>query len=121
MAQKRILARVALLLITLTCVSLRAGRSPESSQAQHGRRSGAGQCDRNRIRTKSSVRGLDKKDFQVWEDKVEQKIAYFSSEDVPVSVGIIFDVSGSMKDKIANAQRAAATFFKSGTKRRRIF
>jgi Ca-activated chloride channel family protein len=67
------------------------------------------------------VRGLDKKDFQVYEDKVEQKIAYFSSEDVPVSVGIIFDVSGSMKDKITAAQRAAATFFKSGTKEDEYF
>jgi Ca-activated chloride channel family protein len=62
------------------------------------------------------IRGLDKKDFRVWEDNIEQKISYFSSEDVPSSVGIIFDISGSMKDKIASAQRAAATFFKSGTR-----
>src|SRR5688572_29740320 len=41
------------------------------------------------------VTGLEKEDFEISEDKVEQEIAYFSSEDVPLSVGIIFDVSGS--------------------------
>jgi Ca-activated chloride channel family protein len=46
------------------------------------------------------VSGLEQEHFQVWEDKIEQKIAYFSSEDVPLSLGMIFDVSGSMKDKI---------------------
>src|SRR6185369_6020182 len=60
------------------------------------------------------VSGLDQEHFQIWEDSVEQKIAYFSAEDVPVSVGVIFDVSGSMKDKIATARQAANTFFKSG-------
>jgi Ca-activated chloride channel family protein len=60
------------------------------------------------------VSGLEANHFQVWEDKVEQKIEYFSAEDVPISVGVIFDVSGSMKDKIATAREAAATFLKSG-------
>jgi Ca-activated chloride channel family protein len=45
------------------------------------------------------VTGLERQHFQLWEDKIEQKIEYFSSEDVPLSIGIIFDVSGSMKDK----------------------
>src|ERR1700752_3871642 len=40
------------------------------------------------------VTGLEKENFKVAEDKVPQDIAYFSSEDIPVSVGIIFDVSG---------------------------
>jgi Ca-activated chloride channel family protein len=60
------------------------------------------------------VSGLDAEHFQIWEDSVEQKVSYFSAEDVPVSVGVIFDVSGSMKDKIATARQAANTFFKSG-------
>lgn len=60
------------------------------------------------------VTGLEKEHFQVWEDKVEQNIAYFSAEDVPVSLGIIFDVSGSMKDKISAARDAAVTFLKTG-------
>lgn len=61
------------------------------------------------------VTGLEKEHFQVWEDKVEQEITYFSSEDVPLSVGIIFDISGSMKDKLSVARDAAVTFLKMGT------
>jgi Ca-activated chloride channel family protein len=60
------------------------------------------------------VSGLESQHFQLWEDKLEQKIEYFSAEDVPISVGVIFDVSGSMKDKIATARNAAATFLKTG-------
>jgi len=60
------------------------------------------------------VSGLEQKHFQIWEDKLEQKVEYFSTEDVPISVGIIFDVSGSMKDKISTAQNAAGTFLKTG-------
>src|SRR5215471_20017528 len=46
------------------------------------------------------VSGLESKHFQIWEDKIEQKLEYFNAEDVPISIGIIFDVSGSMKEKI---------------------
>ncbi len=60
------------------------------------------------------VSGLGQEHFQVWEDKLEQKIEYFSSEDNPVSLGVIFDVSGSMKDKISTARDAAVTFLKTG-------
>jgi len=60
------------------------------------------------------VSGLESKHFQVWEDKIEQKVSYFNAEDVPISIGIIFDVSGSMKDKIGTAREAAATFLKTG-------
>jgi Ca-activated chloride channel family protein len=60
------------------------------------------------------VSGLGQEHFQIWEDKLEQKIAYFSSEDVPISLGVIFDVSGSMKDKISTARDAAVTFLKTG-------
>src|SRR4030095_9331324 len=41
------------------------------------------------------VTGLQPEHFRLWEDKIEQQIEYFSVEDLPVSVGIIFDVSGS--------------------------
>jgi Ca-activated chloride channel family protein len=60
------------------------------------------------------VTGLEPDHFQIWEDKIEQKIAYFSAEDVPVSLGVIFDISGSMKDKISIARDAAVTFLKTG-------
>ena len=60
------------------------------------------------------VSGLGQEHFQIWEDKFEQKIAYFSAEDVAISIGVIFDVSGSMKDKITTARDAAVTFLKTG-------
>jgi Ca-activated chloride channel family protein len=60
------------------------------------------------------VSGLEQEHFQVWEDKFEQKIEYFSSEDVAMSLGMIFDVSGSMKDKISTSRDAAVTFLKTG-------
>jgi len=60
------------------------------------------------------VSGLEANHFQIWEDKLEQKVEYFSAEDVPISIGVIFDVSGSMKDKISTARDAAVTFLKTG-------
>jgi Ca-activated chloride channel family protein len=61
------------------------------------------------------VTGLEKENFKITEDKVPQEITYFSSEDVPLSVGIILDVSGSMKDKLKTAVEAAVTFMKGGS------
>ena len=59
--------------------------------------------------------GTRKENFKLAEDKVPQEIAYFSSEDIPLSVGIILDVSGSMKDKLKTAVEAAITFMKGGS------
>src|SRR5512138_3673371 len=44
------------------------------------------------------VTGLEQEHFRVFEDKVEQTTTYFSQQAAPISVGIIFDVSASMKD-----------------------
>ena len=60
------------------------------------------------------VTGLERENFQLWEDKVEQKIEYFSNEDLPLSIGLIFDATGSMSDKISTARDAAVTFLKMG-------
>jgi Ca-activated chloride channel homolog len=59
------------------------------------------------------VTGLDQSNFQVYDEKVEQKIASFSTEDAPISVGLIFDSSGSMSDKIQKSKEAALQFFKT--------
>src|SRR5262249_27705423 len=61
------------------------------------------------------VSGLTAENFQVFEDKVEQKIRYFSSDVAPVSLGIIFDISHSMQKKLEFAREAATTFLESGT------
>ena len=59
------------------------------------------------------VTGLGKDHFKIFEDKVEQKISHFSSEDIPTSIGILFDVSSSMSDKILRAKDAAIAFLKT--------
>jgi Ca-activated chloride channel family protein len=60
------------------------------------------------------VTGLRQQDFRVWEDKIEQRIEYFFAENVPLSIGIIFDISGSMETKLAPAVAAANTFLRMG-------
>jgi len=59
------------------------------------------------------VTGLEQNNFQVFDEKVEQKIASFSTEDAPISVGLVFDSSGSMSDKIQKSKEAALQFFKT--------
>jgi len=59
------------------------------------------------------VTGLDKEHFRVFEDKEPQAIQHFSSEDVPISAGLIFDSSGSMSDKMDKARMAVMQFFRS--------
>jgi VWFA-related protein len=59
-----------------------------------------------------SVTGLEKKDFRVFEDKIEQSVTHFASEDAPLSVGIVFDTSGSMGSKLQKSRQAVAQFVK---------
>lgn len=57
------------------------------------------------------VPGLRKEDFEVYEDNDQQTISHFSSERVPVSLGIVLDTSGSMEgEKFAAARRALDRF-----------
>ena len=59
------------------------------------------------------VTGLEKENFRVFEDGVEQEIVTMSSEDVPISIGLIFDMSGSMSDKVDKARQAAVQFMRT--------
>ena len=59
------------------------------------------------------VTGLEKENFKLFEDKKEQPITQFSSEDAPLSVGVIFDCSGSMGHKLEKSRLAVAQFFKT--------
>jgi Ca-activated chloride channel homolog len=56
------------------------------------------------------VTGLERQDFFLYENNALQKIKTFSSEDAPVSIGIIFDLSGSMTDKINRARNSILEF-----------
>ncbi len=53
--------------------------------------------------------GLKPENFRVFEDKVEQKLSVFKREDVPVSMGLVIDNSGSMRDKRPRVNEAALT------------
>jgi Ca-activated chloride channel family protein len=60
------------------------------------------------------VSGLTKKHFAVFDDKDQQNIEYFSDDDAPVTVGVIFDVSGSMSgDKLSKARTALSRFIET--------
>lgn len=59
------------------------------------------------------VLGLRKEDFQLMDDGVEQPVAHFSGEDVPLSIGLAFDISGSMDFKMNTSRDAAALFLKT--------
>jgi Ca-activated chloride channel family protein len=59
------------------------------------------------------VTGLEKENFRVYEDGVEQEVVTLSREDVPVSIGLIFDMSGSMSDKVDKARQAAVEFMRT--------
>jgi Ca-activated chloride channel homolog len=59
------------------------------------------------------VTGLEKEHFRVFEDGIEQEVLTMSGEDVPVSIGLIFDMSGSMSDKVEKARQAAVQFMRT--------
>ncbi len=59
------------------------------------------------------ITGLEPDNFRIFEDNIEQEVVNFSSEDVPVSLGVIFDLSGSMAKNLRYAKEAAAHFFKT--------
>src|SRR6202041_2115741 len=67
------------------------------------------------------VTGLDPDNFRIFEDNIEQEVVSFSAEDVPISIGVIFDFSGSMANKAAKAREAAIQFFKTANPQDEFF
>jgi Ca-activated chloride channel family protein len=67
------------------------------------------------------VTGLEKENFHILEDGVPQEIVNFSSEDVPISIGIVLDMSGSMSDKLDKARQAAVQFLRTANPRDEFF
>jgi Ca-activated chloride channel family protein len=58
-----------------------------------------------------TVTSLNKQNFELYEAGKQQKILYFSTEDSPISVGVLLDLSSSMTDKIDIARHALEEFF----------
>jgi Ca-activated chloride channel homolog len=67
------------------------------------------------------VSGLGKEDFRVYEDGVLQEIESFSHEDIPVTVGLVIDNSGSMRPKRTEVIAAALAFARASNKKDQIF
>jgi Ca-activated chloride channel family protein len=67
------------------------------------------------------VTGLERQDFFVYENNALQKLKTFSSEDAPVSIGIIFDLSGSMTDKINRARNSILEFLRTANPQDEFF
>jgi len=67
------------------------------------------------------VTGLEPDNFRIFEDNIEQELVNFSSEDVPISIGVILDFSGSMANKLGKAKEAAFQFFKTANPQDEFF
>ena len=59
------------------------------------------------------IDGLEKENFRLFEDRAEQKVVHFANEDAPVSMGLVFDTSGSMGSKLAKSRQAVSEFVKT--------
>lgn len=67
------------------------------------------------------VTGLEKQNFQVFEDNHPENIRTFSCDDAPVSIGVILDLSGSMGNKIVRARGAVLQFMKTANPQDEFF
>jgi Ca-activated chloride channel homolog len=67
------------------------------------------------------VSNLREQDFEVYEDGVRQRIRLFTHEDIPVTVGLVVDHSGSMGPKLAEVTAAARSFVQSSNREDQMF
>jgi Ca-activated chloride channel family protein len=56
------------------------------------------------------VTGLDKSHFEIFDDKIKQEIKFFNDDDAPITLGIVYDVSGSMESKVSRSLHALRRF-----------
>jgi Ca-activated chloride channel family protein len=67
------------------------------------------------------VTGLEKENFVLYDNNVGQTIKYFSSEDAPLTIGVIFDLSGSMSSKFVRARKALTEFLRTSNPQDEFF
>jgi Ca-activated chloride channel homolog len=119
----RVVVLVACGLIAATAYSQAQGPVPAFSQAPPSQKKRAEgiQVDVDLVLVNVTVTdpldrlvtGLEKNNFRIFEDGEEQEVSTLSSEDVPISIGLIFDMSGSMSDKVEKARQAAVQFMRT--------
>lgn len=56
------------------------------------------------------VSGLRREDIEIYEDKIKQQVEFFSERETPASIGIVFDVSGSMQSRLVQSRAAVKLF-----------
>ena len=101
----------------ILCVALFSGPAP----AQTDQASSIFRADTNLVVIPVAVTdtlnrfvlGLQQADFHLIEDGVEQNVAHFSGEEAPLSIGLVFDESGSMDYKLRTSRDAAAQLLKT--------
>ncbi|QNI38485.1 VWA domain-containing protein [Edaphobacter sp. 4G125] len=67
------------------------------------------------------VTGLEKENFEIYDNNVGQSIKSFSTEDAPVTIGIVFDLSGSMSSKFNRARKALSEFLRTSNPQDEFF
>jgi Ca-activated chloride channel homolog len=67
------------------------------------------------------VTGLEKENFTVYDNNAEQTIKSFSTEDAPISIGVVFDLSGSMSSKFTRARKALTEFLRTSNPQDEFF
>lgn len=67
------------------------------------------------------VTGLEKENFTVSDNNVPQTIRYFSTEDAPITIGVVFDLSGSMTTKFTRARKALTEFLRTSNPQDEFF
>ncbi len=121
----------ALALPVVLLIALGNGSEPQVSPARDGQEPGSYQISVNvdlvvlhatvRDRKGRFVADLHEGQFEVHEDSVRQSIRLFRHEDIPVTVGIVVDHSGSMRRKLTDVVAAARTFVKSSNPEDEMF
>lgn len=67
------------------------------------------------------VTGLERENFEIFDNNVGQVIKSFSTEDAPVTIGIVFDLSGSMSSKFMRARKALSEFMRTSNPQDEFF
>ncbi len=67
------------------------------------------------------VTGLNQEHFKLYENGVEQTVTHFAHEDAPISLGVVLDSSGSMKEHVISARNSVVRFLENGTRQDEFF
>jgi VWFA-related protein len=119
-----LIALIALLVMPFVCFAQVPQPSPSNSGGEYTLQLNANMVILSATvldRHNALVSGLNKDDFQIYEDGVLQQIKNFSHEDIPVTAGILVDNSGSMGPKRADVIAAALAFARSSNSQDQMF